>query len=126
MKIKKEFIIYVLIGLFGLIIDFGTYTVLTGLKMNYELANVISSTCGIVNNFYWNSYYNFRVHNHLLLRFLSYFAVGQITTVFTTASLFIFTTKMGCNYLLVKFVATGIATVIQFVINKLITFKQSK
>ncbi|KRM02209.1 hypothetical protein FC59_GL001810 [Lactobacillus kitasatonis DSM 16761 = JCM 1039] len=87
---------------------------------------MISSTCGIINNFFWNSYTNFKVHDRLVLRFISYFVVGQITTVFTTVSLFIFATKLGFPHLIVKIVATFVATLIQFVINKVITFRKSK
>lgn len=116
---------YVLIGVLGLVIDFGAYTILTYFKVNVEVANIISSTCGIINNFFWNSYINFKVHNRLLLRFISYFLVGQITTVFTTVSLFIFVTKLGFPHLIVKAVATFIATLIQFMINKVITFRKS-
>ena len=117
---------YVLIGILGLIVDFGVYTILTHFKMNVEIANIISSTCGIINNFFWNSYANFKVHDRLILRFISYFLVGQITTIFTTISLFIFATKMGFPHLIVKIIATFVATLIQFIINKIITFRKSK
>ena len=117
---------YVLIGILGLIVDFGVYTVLTHFTINVEIANIISSTCGIINNFFWNSYANFKVHDRLILRFISYFLVGQITTIFTTISLFIFATKMGFPHLIVKIIATFVATLIQFIITKIITFRKSK
>lgn len=117
---------YVLIGVLGLVVDFGIYTILTHFKMNVEIANIISSTCGIINNFLWNSYTNFKVHDRMILRFISYFIVGQITTVFTTVSLFIFVTKLGSPHLIVKIVATFVATLIQFVINKVVTFRKAK
>lgn len=117
---------YVLIGVLGLVVDFGIYTILTHFKMNVEIANIISSTCGIINNFLWNSYTNFKVHDRMILRFISYFIVGQITTVFTTVSLFIFVTKWGYPHLIVKIVATFVATLIQFVINKVVTFRKAK
>ncbi|WP_135306641.1 GtrA family protein [Lactobacillus crispatus] len=113
---------YVLIGVLGLVVDFGIYTILTHFKMNVEIANIISSTCGIINNFLWNSYTNFKVHDRMILRFISYFIVGQITTV----SLFIFVTKLGYPHLIVKIVATFVATLIQFVINKVVTFRKAK
>src|SRR5699024_11582850 len=94
--------------------------------MNDEIANIISSTCGIINNFLWNSYTNFKVHDRMILRFISYFIVGQITTVFTTVSLFIFVTTLGYPQLIVKIVATFVATLIQFVINKVVTFRKAK
>lgn len=117
---------YVLIGVLGLVVDFGIYTILTHFKMNVEIANIISSTCGIINNFLWNSYTNFKVHDRMILRFISYFIVGQITTVFTTVSLFIFVTKLDYPHLIVKIVATFVATLIQFVINKVVTFRKAK
>lgn len=117
---------YVLIGVLGLVVDFGIYTILTHFKMNVEIANIISSTCGIINNFLWNSYTNFKVHDRMILRFISYFIVGQITTVFTTVSLFIFVTKLGYPHLIVKIVSTFVATLIQFVINKVVTFRKAK
>lgn len=117
---------YILIGVLGLVVDFGIYTILTHFKMNVEIANIISSTCGIINNFLWNSYTNFKVHDRMILRFISYFIVGQITTVFTTVSLFIFVTKLGYPHLIVKIVATFVATLIQFVINKVVTFRKAK
>ncbi len=117
---------YVLIGVLGLVVDFGIYTILTHFKMNVEIANIISSTCGIINNFLWNSYTNFKVHDRMILRFISYFIVGQITTVFTTVSLFIFVTKLGYPHLIVKIVATFVATLIQFVIKKVVTFRKAK
>ena len=117
---------YVLIGVLGLVVDFGIYTILTHFKMNVEIANIISSTCRIINNFLWNSYTNFKVHDRMILRFISYFIVGQITTVFTTVSLFIFVTKLGYPHLIVKIVATFVATLIQFVINKVVTFRKAK
>ncbi|MEK3586206.1 GtrA family protein [Lactobacillus crispatus] len=117
---------YVLIGVLGLVVDFGIYTILTHFKMNVEIANIISSTCGIINNFLWNSYTNFKVHDRMILRFISYFIVGQITTVFTTVSLFIFVTKLGYPHLIVKIVETFVATLIQFVINKVVTFRKAK
>ena len=117
---------YVLIGVLGIVVDFGIYTILTHLKTNAEIANIISSTCGIINNFLWNSYTNFKVHDRMILRFISYFIVGQITTVFTTVSLFIFVTKLGYPHLIVKIVATFVATLIQFVINKVATFRKAK
>ena len=46
--------------------------------------------------------------------------------VFTTVSLFIFVTKLGYPHLIVKIVATFVATLIQFVINKVVTFRKAK
>lgn len=120
----NQLVKYVLIGILGLVVDFGTYWILTDININVEIANMISSTCGIINNFFCNSYTNFKVHNRMFLRFISYFLVGQITIVFTTISLFIFATKLGFPHLIVKVIATIVATLLQFVLNKFVTFRK--
>lgn len=120
-----QLIRYGLIGILGLIVDFGIYSTLTLMtEMRVELANLISSSCGLINNFFWNSYANFKVHDHLIKRFVEYYIVGQITTIFTTICLFIFVSLLRQDKLLVKAISTIIATLIQFGINKAITFKK--
>lgn len=120
----RQLVVYVLIGGLGLIVDFGIFTLLVHFKMNVELANFISSSCGLINNFFWNSYLNFKVHDHLLRRFIEYYLVGQITTVFTTACLFIFVNMLHFDKIIVKVISTFVATMIQFIINKIITFRK--
>lgn len=116
---------YGLIGVLGLVVDFGIYAILTILiKINPEIANFISSSCGLINNFFWNSYTNFKVKDHMIRRFIEYYIVGQITTLFTTICLFIFVTLMHQDKLIVKMVATIVATLLQFGVNKAITFKK--
>lgn len=117
---------YVLIGVAGLVVDFGIYTLLTKLGLKVEWANIISSTCGIINNFIWNSLLNFKVYDRIIIRFIAYFLVGQLTTVFTTIALIIFVDHLGYNNLLVNIIATFVATLIQFVLNKFITFRKAK
>lgn len=120
-----QLIKYGLIGVLGLIVDFGIYALLTmPLKMNPEVANFISSSCGLINNFFWNSFTNFKVHDHLFKRFIEYYIVGQITTLFTTICLFIFVTLLRQDKMIVKIIATIIATLLQFGVNKAVTFKK--
>ncbi|MBP2057673.1 putative flippase GtrA [Lactobacillus colini] len=127
--IRQEAVIqlikYGVIGILGLVVDFGVFTVLSVfLHWNAELANFISSTAGLINNFFWNSYTNFKVHDHLIRRFVEYYLIGQITTLFTTVCLFIFVEQLHQDKIIVKTVATLVATLIQFVVNKVITFKK--
>lgn len=116
---------YGLIGVLGLVVDFGIYALLTLLvNLNAEVANFISSSCGLINNFFWNSYTNFKVKDHMLRRFVEYYVVGQITTIFTTICLFIFVTLLHQDKMIVKVIATIVATLLQFGVNKAVTFKK--
>ncbi|WP_240404037.1 GtrA family protein [Lactobacillus jensenii] len=123
----REFVIYGFIGVLGLFIDFGLFWLLTKFTaLPVEVANFISSSCALVNNFYMNTYLNFHVRDHLLSRFIKYYIIGQITTLITTTCLFIFVTLMHQNEMVVKVISTFLATMLQFVVNKVFTFKKEE
>ena len=57
-------------------------------------------------------------------RFGEYYLIGQTTTVLVWLALLIFSTWLGFDVLIVKAISTIVATLIQFGVNKLITFKK--
>lgn len=121
----RQLIIYGIIGVIGLFVDFGVYWLeVYQLGIQVELANFISSSCGLINNFLWNSFLNFKVRDHLIRRFIKYYVVGQITTLFTTVCLYVFVTLLGQNKMVVKMIATLVATMLQFGVNKKFTFNK--
>ena len=119
---------YGLIGVLGIIIDYGVFYLLD--KFGYHASwtpyvnQFISSNCGLINNFFWNSYTNFKVSDHMWRRFGEYYLIGQTTTVLVWLALLIFSTWLGFDVLIVKAISTIVATLIQFGVNKLITFKK--
>lgn len=121
----RQLIIYGIIGVIGLFVDFGVYWLeVYQFGIQVELANFISSSCGLINNFLWNSSLNFKVRDHLIRRFTKYYVVGQITTLFTTVCLYVFVTLLGQNKMVVKMIATLVATMLQFGVNKKFTFSK--
>lgn len=121
---------YGLIGVLGLIIDNGIFILLTkfgpqtGWRWLPYLYQFISGSCGLINNFFWNSYTNFKVHDHMWRRFGQYYLIGQTTNVFVWLMLLIFSTWLGFSTIWVKGIATIVATLGQFVFNKMVTFKK--
>lgn len=119
---------YGLIGVLGLVIDNGIFFLLDKYCPSNGyfpyIYQFISGSCGLINNFFWNSYTNFKVHDHMWRRFVQYYLIGQTTTIFVWLMLLIFHTWMGMSAMWVKAIATIIATLAQFVINKTVTFKK--
>ena len=125
----KQLVIYGIIGVIGLIIDNGSFYLmnkylLTGFAIMPYIYQFISGSLGNINNFICNSFLNFKVNDHMLKRFIEYFLIGQLTTVFVWLMLLIFHTGLHINAMPVKLIATLVATLLQFVINKRITFKK--
>lgn len=126
---KKENLIqlveYGIIGILGFLIDLGIFYFVQRLEvLPIEVVNIISSSIALIHNYLWNSYVTFKVYDRFWLRFVGYFLVGQITTLFTTICLWIFVTILHQDKYAVKIISMIVAVLLQFLINKKVTFKR--
>jgi putative flippase GtrA len=123
----KNFILYGLIGVTGVTIDYLIFNLLTTqLSMNIFLANIISVTAGIINNFILNTLFNFKKKDKILLRFLSFFTVGLLGLGLSSLILKIFVDILEFNVLFVKVLSIIIVVIVQYVLNKNISFSNFK
>ena len=122
-----RFIKYCLIGCTGAGLDFLFFTCLVKIfAINYLAANAVSVTLGITNNFFWNAFLNFKVTDNLIKRFLSFYMVGILGLLISSGMLYFLIEKNHINVIFSKIITIFVITVVQFLLNKLITFKKSK
>ena len=122
----RELILYCLIGCTGATLDFVIYAVLTEWAgLHYQLANFISISFGIVNNFFWNYFFNFKTHDHLLVRLASFYCVGMFGWSLSAGCLWLFIEQLHLNVLVAKLGTIAFVTIVQFCLNKFITFKRT-
>ncbi len=122
---SREFVVYCLIGGSGVALDCILFTTLVyGGEWHYQIANILSVSCGIFNNFFWNAFFNFKRTDHLWLRFLSFYSVGLIGLSISAGLLWLLIEFLAWNELLAKLTIIFIVTIVQFTLNKLITFHQ--
>lgn len=126
---KKENLIqlveYGIIGILGFLVDLGIFYFVQRLEvLPIEVVNIISSSIALIHNYLWNSYVTFKVYDRFWLRLVGYFLVGQITTLFTTICLWIFVTILYQDKYAVKIISMIVAVLLQFLINKKVTFKR--
>ena len=133
MKLKQlllrynQLIKYGIIGCFCAVLDFAVYTCLvkfTGLS--YVYANVISVHCGIFTSFFLNRQFTFKVKDKTLLRFISFYLVGIVGLLISSGLLILFVEKMHLNELLSKAITVVFVALIQFLLNKYISFNHGK
>jgi len=123
----RELIKYCIIGCSGALLDFITYTILIkAFGMNYLLANALSVTAGITNNFFLNAYLNFKVTDKLFKRFISFYLVGMLGLVISEILLYLLVDIMSMNSIIAKIITIFVITIVQFILNKTITFKKKK
>ena len=123
----RNLILYGLIGGFCAALDFGVYTFLCRFEvLPYLWANVISTHIGIFTSFTLNRSYNFKVKDKTPQRFLSFYAVGLTDLGLSSLMLWLMVDKMQWNELVCKLITIAFVSLVQFVLNKFVTFKQSK
>ena len=114
-----------MIGCTGATLDFVVYALLTNVAgMHYQFANFFSVSFGIINNFFWNCYFNFKTKDKILKRLVSFYSVGMFGWALSAGCLWLFIEVMSINVLIAKLGTIFFVTVVQFCLNKFITFKK--
>lgn len=122
----NRFLRYCVIGLSGVTIDLVVFVLLYRfLDVQRDLANFISVSCGILNNFVLNVRYNFRVRDRLLARFLSFYAVGAIGIGLTSLMFWLLVDHLGFDTLVTKVLSLFVVVVTQYSLNRAVSFRQS-
>lgn len=123
----RHLILYGLIGGFCATLDFVVYSALCYWDfMPYLCANIISIHIGIFTSFILNRSVNFKVKDKVTTRFLSFYAVGLVGLGISELMLYLMVTKGGLNAIVCKLISIVVVALIQFVLNKYITFKTNK
>lgn len=121
----RQLIVYCIIGCSGASLDFIVYALLTKLMaMHYQLANFLSVSFGIINNFLLNRQFNFKTKDKLIKRLASFYSVGMFGWALSAGCLWLFIEVMSLNALVAKLGTIFIATIVQFCLNKFITFRK--
>lgn len=122
----RRLILYCVIGVSGVIIDSGVFFLLLLFpfwETYYLLANAVSVTCGITNNFLLNAFFNFQKTDYLRRRFLCFFLAGLLGLGVGSAIIYLLTSLCGLNIFYSKIVSIFCVTVLQFLINYFVSFR---
>lgn len=121
---RRNFLLYAFIGASGVALDYTLFFLLvrTG-WVHYQLANVLSTTAGIVNNFVLNVRFNFPVRERLFRRFVSFYLVGLTGLGFTALLLFVFVGLFHFPPSVVKLGTLIVVLLLQYNLNRRVSFR---
>ncbi len=123
----RNLILYGIIGGFCAALDFGIYTLLCYFNIiPYLWANIISVHCGIFCSFFLNRLINFKVTDKTTQRFISFYIVGLIGLGISEGMLLLMVNVGQWNEIACKLITIVIVALVQFFLNKYITFKKQK
>ena len=115
----RTFVVYQLIGVSGVLLDLVLFLVLYNVVgMDAQLATVISTSAGIVNNFLLNSFLNFRMRDGMLRRFVRFYSVGLLGIGLVALLLLVFDSWLGVDANIVKIASMPVVAIFQFFLNK--------
>lgn len=120
----KNLIYYFCIGVSASMIDVLAYVVLYNfLHINPVLATVVSISLATVWAFTLNAVYNFKITDRILARLTSYSFVSIIGMVLSASIIYVFAEQNGFNANIVKILTLPLIFVIQYLLNRHLTFK---
>lgn len=123
----RNLILYGIIGSCTATLDFLIFTGLTQwAPVHYIIANVISCSTGILCSFLLNRKYNFKVTDHTLRRMIIFFAVGIFGMFLSSVILHFCIDDLHWGELISKLTSIVIVVIIQFFLNKYISFREDK
>ena len=123
-KKYRELFLYGIIGGISSGLDFIIYTILVHSGFYYLLANIIGVHCGIFCSFIFNRQYYFKVKDKTKLRFISFYIIGLTGLGLSTLMLYGMVTLANWNEIYSKLTTIVVVALIQFIMNKFITFKK--
>lgn len=119
----RQLVLYGLIGGGAALLDTCCYVIFTrALSLNKFIANFFSVNLGISSSFILNAFFNFKKFDKLTKRALSFFAVGYCGLALSAFLLFLGTTVLRLNDIGVKLVSIVFVSVLQFFLNRSLTF----
>ena len=120
----RQFIVYSIIGASGAGLDIIVFLVLFNVfKIDKTVATIISTSVGIINNFVLNVLFNFKIKENLFKRFISFYSVGLVGLGLTVVLLYVFVDIFKFNTNLVKFISIFFVVLVQYNLNKKISFR---
>ncbi|MER5194924.1 GtrA family protein [Streptomyces sp. NPDC002755] len=115
----RQLITYALVGGSGVLLDLGAFLLLYNVAgLHEQVANVLSTSLGITNNFVLNALFTFGKRDRLLLRYLRFYAVGLTGIALTFVLLAVFSRGLGVDPNLVKAGSLPLVLVFQFALNR--------
>lgn len=125
-KLAPTFGRFLVVGLSGTLINLATLWLLVNLGVPQLFASLIAIEISIINNFIWNDCWTFkacRLDLNILGRFGRFQLITSVTALLTLGLFMLFSNTLNLHYLLAQFLAIGIATVANFLINSRFTWQ---
>ncbi len=124
-KLRRLFLIYVIIGGISALVDFSILFILTSIiGVYYIFSAIISYPFGAATHFLLNKYLNFRKHDRKFVRqLLTYIVINVIGLGITLTIMYVLVEYFNLLYLYAKMIAVFLVLFYSFNMHRAFTFR---
>lgn len=122
----KEFVKFSLVGASGTLVNLAVYSLAISMGMHYMVAATISFLVAVTNNFYWNFIWTFKgkaPEKSIRRKYVSFFLISVLNFGINLVALKYLVDVYTLNKILAQVLAIGVASIFNFLLNYLITFR---
>lgn len=120
-----QFFLYCLCGGIGVAADYSVYFAALTFGLWYQAANILGYLCGTVISFFLNRKITFAVHDRMGHRLAIFIGVAAIGFSASALMLWLLVDVIMINAKLAKLLTLPVVVVIQFSLNRRITFREN-
>lgn len=126
-KNLAHFFKFQVVGVINFFVDYGILTLLNLVfGMSVEFANMISYSCGVINSFFLNRYWTFKIKRKFLsTHFIKFIFVNLISLGINTLAVYILADLYSLPIIGAKLIAAAFSFTVNFAGNKLLVFADS-
>ena len=123
---KKQFLLYCVIGASGVTLDFGIYSLLVKTRLlDYQAATAAGYSSGTLLSFILNARFNFRVTDKIPLRLTSFFSIAFLGWLVSAGLLHLLIGRFNFDKYLSKFATLIVVVLLQYNLNRLLSFRKA-
>ena len=124
-ELVKQFIKFGLVGISNTLIALVIYYILVCFNFNYILAHIIAFIISVLNAYYWNAKYVFKVQkeSNKYARLIKVYLSYGITFLLSTGLLYLMVDIMQVSEYIAPLINLCITIPLNFILNKLWAFK---
>ena len=123
---NRQFILYCIIGGSGVTLDFSVYSLsLRSPAIGYQTANALGYASGTLLSFFLNAHYNFKTRDRLSLRLAVFCTVAALGWLVSAGTLYVLVMRTGIDKYVAKVITLAVVVILQYNLNRLISFRKS-
>lgn len=122
----RKIFLYGIIGILGVTTHFILYGTLIFISINYQLANLLGYVSGTFLTFFLNRKYNFKVFDKIIKRMFSFFMIAFFGYLQSAVSLWLLVEQIEMSKMLAIIMTIPIVVIVQYLLNRTITFSEDR